>query len=164
MVNRPKDIGTRFETSVVRYLRESGFPGAERRALAGAADLGDITGCPGIVWECKAGQAAYKASDAQVNAWLIETETERRAAHADAGVLVLDRSGYGPARVGSAWAVFRLGAFEPDGADGAAVRAALASTGALNSPVRMHLATAVLALRANGYGTPLPGMVVGAGG
>lgn len=46
--------GTRFETEVVAHLRACGFPHAERRATAGTHDLGDITGTPGIVWECKA--------------------------------------------------------------------------------------------------------------
>jgi hypothetical protein len=52
MVNRPKVLGTTFETEVVRYLREHGHVLAERRALAGTADRGDIAGTP-FVWECK---------------------------------------------------------------------------------------------------------------
>ena len=51
MTNRPKAIGTAAETAVVRYLAAHGFPAAERRALHGATDLGDITGTPQIVWE-----------------------------------------------------------------------------------------------------------------
>ena len=39
MVTRSKDIGTRAETAVVRYLAAHGFPAAERRALHGATDL-----------------------------------------------------------------------------------------------------------------------------
>lgn len=149
---RPKDIGTRFETSVVRYLRVNGFPYAERRALAGAHDLGDITGTLGIAWECKAGKAAYSASDGQVEAWLGETESERVAAGADLGVLVLDRSGYGPLRVSEAWAIIRADAMSravcgPD------------FVGALSwlgpSPVRIHLRHAVTILRAAGYGDAL---------
>ena len=46
MTNRPKAIGTAAETAVVRYLAAHGFPAAERRALHGATDLGDITGTP----------------------------------------------------------------------------------------------------------------------
>lgn len=48
MTNRPKAIGTAAETAVVRYLAAHGFPAAERRALHGATDLGDITGTPGL--------------------------------------------------------------------------------------------------------------------
>ncbi len=41
MANRSKDIGTRAETKVARYLSSKGFP-TERKALAGAADKGDL--------------------------------------------------------------------------------------------------------------------------
>lgn len=50
---RPKDIGTRAESAVVAYLQANGFPNAERRALAGVADHGDIAGLPGVVIEVK---------------------------------------------------------------------------------------------------------------
>ena len=62
MTGRPKDIGTAAETAVVRFLRDNGFPLAERRALHGSTDRGDITGTPGLVWEVKGGDAAKTAS------------------------------------------------------------------------------------------------------
>lgn len=89
---RPKDIGTAAETLVVRYLRDHGFPHAERRALHGNADLGDITGTPGLVWEVKGGDAAKTASDGQIAAWMDETEMERTNAGAAYGFLVVARS------------------------------------------------------------------------
>jgi Holliday junction resolvase len=49
---RPKDIGTRAESAVVAYLQAQGFA-AERRALAGVNDRGDVAGLPGIVVEVK---------------------------------------------------------------------------------------------------------------
>lgn len=52
MVNPSKARGTAFESAVVAYLNEHGFPHAERRALAGAQDRGDIAGT-GLMWECK---------------------------------------------------------------------------------------------------------------
>lgn len=107
MSARPKDIGTAAETAVVRALRQHGFPHAERRALAGAHDLGDITGTPGIVWEVKGGNAAKTASDGQVQKWLDETETERINARATVGVLVMARAGIGAANADRWWAVVR---------------------------------------------------------
>jgi hypothetical protein len=104
-VNRPKAIGTATETAVVRALRRLGFPGAERRALTGTLDQGDVTGCVGICWEVKGGTAAKTASDGQVAEWLAETERERVNAGADIGVLVLQRSGIGPANADRWWAV-----------------------------------------------------------
>lgn len=53
MVNRPKILGTQFETDVVRYLHDHGYPQAERRALAGIVDKGDIINAGPFTWECK---------------------------------------------------------------------------------------------------------------
>ena len=44
MVNKPKILGTQWETDVVRYLQAHGAPLAERRALSGPVDKGDIAG------------------------------------------------------------------------------------------------------------------------
>lgn len=51
MTNRPKELGTQWESECVRYLQDNGIS-AERRALAGAADKGDISFPPDI-GECK---------------------------------------------------------------------------------------------------------------
>lgn len=145
---RPKDIGTAAETAAARALHLLGFPHAERRALSGAHDRGDITGTPGVVWEVKGGAAAKSASDGQVLDWLIETETERVNARADVGVLVMQRAGYGPARASEWWAVLSA-SWTFNLAPG--VLPALI-------PVRLHLRTACALLRARGYGTtPGPG-------
>ena len=86
-LNRSK--GTSFETLIVRSLRNLGFPYAERRALHGHLDKGDVTGCGPLVFECKA------AKRHELSAWLKETETERINANADYGVLVVKRQGHG---------------------------------------------------------------------
>ena len=91
MTNRPKAIGTAAETAVVRYLAAHGFPAAERRALHGATDLGDITGTPSLCWEVKGGEAAKDASDKQVAAWLDETREEAGNAGATYGFLIVQR-------------------------------------------------------------------------
>lgn len=138
-MTRPKDIGTSAETAVVRALRRLGFPNAERRALAGTYDLGDITGTPGVVWEVKAGNAAKTASDGQVTKWLEETERERLNAKADHGVLVLQRAGIGAANAHRWWAISRSG--RPGGAH--------------SVTVRHTLEDACVLLRLAGYGEPL---------
>lgn len=79
-MTRPRDIGTRAETAVVRVLRDHGFPHAERRALRGSQDAGDITGTPGVVWEVKGGERAKNASHGQLSKWLHETSRERETA------------------------------------------------------------------------------------
>lgn len=151
-MNRPKQIGTRAETAVVRYLRKNGWPAAERRALTGAHDRGDITGCPGLVFEVKGGEAARKATDRLVHGWLAETDNERRNSGADFGVLVLQRRGIGPDRAGRWWAVIPV-------ADFAVLTAAMVHPTTYHlpeAPVRLLLADLVSLLRAAGYGTPLP--------
>ena len=125
---------------MVRALRGLGFPQAERRALAGIHDLGDITGCPGIVWEVKAGAAAKTASDGQIDAWLAETEAERVNARADVGVLVTARAGIGALNADRWWAHVPVG-FSHETTTG--------------FPVRMTLANACSMLRFAGYGEPV---------
>ena len=132
MVNPSKAIGTQAETLVTRFLQENGFGTAERRALHGTYDLGDITGIPGVVVEVKSGHAAETASDGLINAWLAETEAERKNAKADIGVLVVKRKGKGSA--GDWWAI------EWD---------------AFRHPVRSLLKHYVHRVRANGYGDEL---------
>jgi hypothetical protein len=53
MSNPSKAKGTAFETAVVNYLRESGLPNVERRALHGNTDLGDVAGVPDWTFELK---------------------------------------------------------------------------------------------------------------
>ena len=92
-MSRQKQKGTSFETLTVNFLRDNGFPYAERRSLHGTADKGDITGCGPIVFECK-NHKTYSLSE-----WMRETETEKQNATADIGVLVVKRAGVGdPAR------------------------------------------------------------------
>lgn len=88
---KPRDIGTRAETAVVRYLRDHGWPHAERRALRGNQDAGDITGTPGVCWSVKAGEYARQPSDRQVAQWLAELETQRVNAGAAHGLLITRR-------------------------------------------------------------------------
>ena len=148
-MNRPKAIGTAAETATVRALRRLGFPHAERRALTGTLDQGDVTGCPGVVWEVKGGTAAKTASDGQVAEWLAETERERVNAGADIGVLVLQRAGVGAANADRWWAVIDLPRL-PGLSD--------ETWGVLiGGPfqVRMTLATACTWLRRQGYGSEL---------
>lgn len=46
--------GTAAESQVVAYLRACGWVHAERRALRGVNDVGDIAGIPGVLIEVKA--------------------------------------------------------------------------------------------------------------
>jgi len=144
-------IGTPVETAVVNVLRASGWPHAERRALHGSKDLGDVTGTPGLCWEVKGGNAAQTASDGLIDDWLVETEEERKNAKADYGILVLKRKGVGLTNAGNFWAIMWLGDFyrllNPD--DWTETL-----TYTQYTPVRVRLHEMTDLLRRCGYGDP----------
>jgi hypothetical protein len=52
-VSAARAKGTAAETAVVRFLAAHGARYAERRALRGVADLGDVAGIPGVVIEVR---------------------------------------------------------------------------------------------------------------
>lgn len=139
MVNRPKQIGTDAERAVAKYLVANGFPHAERRALKGRYDCGDVTGIPGVVVEVKGGATAKLAAPGLVVQWLEQTRTEVTNAKADVGVLVLQRRGYGLDRAGYWWAI---------------VPAAELTT-KIDGVVWVTLGQVTQLLRHNGYGDPL---------
>lgn len=53
MSSASKRKGSAFENEIVQYIRDHGFPYAERGVAGAADDIGDIIGTPGVVWECK---------------------------------------------------------------------------------------------------------------
>lgn len=85
MANPNKDRGTAWETAVVRYLNDHGFPYAERRATQGAKDCGDITGLPGVMIECKAERSIELAG------YMDEVKTQTENAGADYGIAIVKR-------------------------------------------------------------------------
>ena len=80
--------GTSWETAVVRYLQERGWPHAERRALRGIRDAGDVAGIRGLVVEAKA------CRDIQLGKWMTELDVEVVNADADCGALWIKRRRY----------------------------------------------------------------------
>lgn len=114
---RSKDIGTRAETAVVKLAHRLGFPDAERMALAGKDDKGDVRLCtdPLVILEVKAGKSSQNASWSQIQAWMQETKVERNNAFRSGrkdlsdwiGFLVTQRKGYGLGRVDQ-WCLWTL--------------------------------------------------------
>jgi hypothetical protein len=88
-VSASKARGTRWESAIVDYLRANGVPHAERRALGGASDRGDIAGIPAVVVEAKNAKATTLA------AWVDEAEAERRNDGAELAVVWHHRRGRG---------------------------------------------------------------------
>jgi hypothetical protein len=147
MTNRPRAIGTYAETAVTRTARLHGFPYADRYALHGARDTGDIGLCPGVIVEVKGGDAARHASDLDVQNWLDETARERDHANAAIAFLVLQRAHVGAPNAARWWAYWRLGWI--------ADLSYWQTFNARQVVVRMTLADALAMLRAVGYGEPI---------
>jgi len=87
---------------VVEYLNARGFPYAERRALAGNADRGDIAGIPGVMLELKAAKALA------LSQWMDEVRVEKANANAQVGALVVKRRSHS---VGKSYVVMELDDF-----------------------------------------------------
>jgi hypothetical protein len=104
-VTRAREKGTAAESAVVGYLQQHGFPLAERRALAGAMDRGDVAGIPGVAVEVKAvARPAYQQ-------WLREAAAEAANAGVPLGVVVHKPAGVGLARPGDFIVALRLAGF-----------------------------------------------------
>ena len=102
MTNRSKERGTAFETAVVRYLQEHGFPYAERRALHGTDDRGDIAGVPGVMFECKS------VKSITLGEFMNEVAVQTKNAGARLGVAVIKRR---QKSTGDAYVVMSLDTF-----------------------------------------------------
>ena len=100
-----KRKGTAAETALVKYLREKGFGQAERRALAGNHDKGDIAGAGQLTWEVK-NHGTYKLAE-----WLTELEIEKENNGTEHGVVVAKPRGIGMDSVGSWYAILPVNDF-----------------------------------------------------
>ncbi|MFF3363566.1 hypothetical protein [Streptomyces misionensis] len=95
MSTKSKQKGTTAEREVVRYLQQW-WPTAERRALSGNKDKGDVAGIPGVVVEVKAAQTQL------LTKWQKETAAEQANAGARLCMLVVKRP-YKPVPVWDAY-------------------------------------------------------------
>lgn len=149
-MSRQKAKGTACETAILKYVRANGFPWAERLALSGNADCGDISLLPGrlVVLEAKAHATAAtgQPGDAQLTEWMRQTETERGNAGADYGVLVVKRKG--TTNPGRWWAYVTAGDF------GKLLDAPMQMRDP-HAPLCMSLSSLLPVLRAAGYGSPV---------
>lgn len=121
-MTKSKRKGTAGESAVVSFLRTAGFPYAERLALQGSKDRGDITGIPGVVVEVKASDA-YEWST-----WLKEASVEKENAKADHAFVASKPRGVGSTRTGEWFAGMFLGDYDD----------LLVAAGVLNGEVWTH--------------------------
>jgi len=141
-----RNKGAIAERDLVKYLRTTGFGGAERAVRTGyrtadrvAADPGDITGTPGIVWSVK------DSATEQLTKWLAELD----AMEGDDVVRLLVHKRVGKADPGRWWCWLRLQTLLAlDGHERMSIP--------YEAPVRMELGHVVPLLHAAGYGDPVP--------
>ena len=98
-----KAKGSTAERDVVDFLRDNGFPYAERRLAGSSKDRGDVAGVPGVVLEVK------NQAQQTLAAWVDEALLEQANDGADFGVVVHKRRGKGNA--GEWYATFTLAQF-----------------------------------------------------
>jgi hypothetical protein len=103
-----KQAGTKFESDVVRYLRDRlGDDRIERRAKSGSKDRGDIAGVrtalgERVVIECK------DVARLNLSGWVNEADIERGNDDAAVGMVAHKRRGYGPAQIGGTYVTMTL--------------------------------------------------------
>lgn len=141
-----RNKGAKAERDLVAYLRTVGFGGVERAVRTGyrtatrvAADPGDITGVPGVIWSVK------DCAQERLDAWLAELDAMEGRPD-DVRLLVHKRSGKAdPARwwcwmrLDTLWLLCGRSAWRPGG----------------DAPVRFELQHVIPLLRAAGYGDAL---------
>ena len=93
MANPSKAKGTKGETRVVNYLLSQGYK-AQRRALSGSEDKGDIEYSYGNhgqvrILEVKTGKMTQNYSRSTRNEWLRQTEVEQHNAKMTAHLVVV---------------------------------------------------------------------------
>lgn len=87
MSSPSKIKGTAAETAVVQHLRQKGWKNAERRALQGVLDRGDISGVENVCLEIK----NQKAQD--LAGWISELLIEIINSKAKTGAVIHKRKG-----------------------------------------------------------------------
>ena len=97
-MNRSKQKGTSHESSLVKWLRENGFPDARREVLHGSKDIGDIGG---VYWRgVPIVIEAKNCREKRPLVWLEEAEAERKNAGAPIGFVVSKKRGAGEKNFG----------------------------------------------------------------
>jgi len=86
-MSRNRATGTAWETAICEFLRSKGWIWAERRALGGSNDRGDIAGIPGVVISAKA------VREWRLDEWLREVAKQKANDGAAYGFVWLKRRG-----------------------------------------------------------------------
>jgi hypothetical protein len=92
-MSRMKSMGTSHETSIKNWLREHGWPYADRKTLAGAADEGDLRLSERIPFVIEAKTAKSTTDRASLGTFVKELEAEVVNANAEGGAVIFKKKG-----------------------------------------------------------------------
>lgn len=87
MSSAAKRKGSRAESDVVKWLKQNGYPYADRRIAGAQLDKGDISGVNGVTIEVK----DHKRLD--ISTWVNELEIEMKNDKAWTGTVIHKRKG-----------------------------------------------------------------------
>lgn len=93
MSNRMRSLGTKNETAIKEWLRNNGWPYADRKVLAGAADEGDLRLSERIPFVIEAKTAKSTTDRASLGTFVKELEAEVKNAEAECGAVIFKRKG-----------------------------------------------------------------------
>lgn len=93
MANKPKQMGTEHESKIKAWLREHGWPYADRRTQNGAADLGDLVLSERIPFIIEAKTAKKTTERATLGTFVSELKAEVGNSKSDAGAVVFKKVG-----------------------------------------------------------------------
>ena len=106
-MSRSKDKGTKFETVIVRYLRERiGDETIDRMPLHGSRDEGDVKGL--YLRNMPVCVEIKNHKQLRINEWMCQLGTEAGNMDAGIGMLVCHRDGCGEKRIGESLCVMTL--------------------------------------------------------
>ena len=93
MGNKNTALGTHHETTVKMWLREHGWPYADRKAKNGSLDLGDLRLSERIPFVIEAKSSRSTTEKAALSTFIKELEAEVVNDHAAAGAVVIKKRG-----------------------------------------------------------------------
>lgn len=93
MSNPTKKLGTKHETDIKTWLRENGWPYADRLTQEGSADRGDLRLSEIIPFIIEAKTAFGKTDRAAIGTWVKELEAEVRNYGASGGAVCHKKKG-----------------------------------------------------------------------
>lgn len=88
-----RNLGTRYETSIKDWLRDNGWPYADRKVLEGSEDKGDIRLSERVPFVIEAKTAKSTTDRASLGTFVKELEVEVKNANAECGAVVFKRKG-----------------------------------------------------------------------